>query len=424
MDLEGLARRLPKEEAYREIVRALELYKGPQEVNKELARAVIQEVENSRKAEVFDLARVEKVGAKAGESGLGSRGMGDHIIHSYILKMSEGTFEDAGLVDDILVSIDGIHSRLSYFPFFAGFHATKAAVRDIAVKGAKPLGVLVDVHLADDADIAYLFDFEAGVTAVTRILGIKVLAGSTLRIGGDLVIGERISGGVGAVGRLVNKSFMRVNARRGDYLVMTEGKGGGTITATAIFNGMPEVAMRTIAVDEVVSATRLVSSNVADKISMMTDVTNGGIRADAVEISEVTGLTVVLDVEKFVSLIDVEVRKMLENLQIDPLGLSIDSLLIATGDPDAVIEFLKGLNVRADVVGTLEPWKGYPLVDREGKKLEYPFRESPYTPVKKVIGNSTPFTVEELEERVRKAYEVSRSKADEVVKTLKARYGL
>ena len=424
MDLEGLARRLPKEEAYKEIVRALELYKGPREVNKELARAVIQEVENSRKAEVFDLARVEKVGAKAGESGLGSRGMGDHIIHNYILKMSEGSFEDAGLVDDIVVSIDGIHSRLSYFPFFAGFHATKAAVRDVVVKGAKPLGVLVDVHLADDADIAYLFDFQAGVTAVTRTLGIRVLAGSTLRIGGDLVIGERISGGIGAVGRLVTRSFMRVNARRGDYLVMTEGKGGGTISATAIFNGMPEVAMRTIAVDEVVSAMRLISSNVANEISMMTDVTNGGIRADAVEISEVTGLTVVLDVERFVSLIDTEVRKMLDNLQIDPLGLSIDSLLIATSDPDAVIEFLKGLNVRADVVGTLEPWKGYPLVDQEGKKLEYPFRESPYTPVKKVIGNSTPFTIEELEERVRRAYEASRSKADEVVKTLKARYGL
>lgn len=424
MDLEGLARVLPRDKALAEIVRALELYKGKRETNYVLAQAIVQEVENSRRAEEFGLMRVERVGARAGESGLGSRGMGDHIIHSYLLKMTGGEFEDAGIADDIVVSIDGIHSRLSYFPFFAGFHASKAAVRDIVVKGARPLGMLVDVHLADDADISYLFDFEAGVAAVAKTLGIRVLAGSTLRIGGDMVIGERISGGVGAIGRLVSKSLLRAKAKKGEYLVMTEGRGGGTITATAIFNGMPEVALKTVALDEVVAALRIIASPALSEISMMTDVTNGGIRADAVEISKSTGLSVVLDVDKFVGLIDADVRAMLEKLQIDPLGLSIDSILIATNEPDRVIQVLRGSGVRADVVGTLEEWKGYPIVDLSGRKLEYPFRESPYTPVKKVIGNSTPFTLEELEERVRRAYEASMKKVDEVVKTLKVRYSL
>ncbi|MGC9105354.1 MAG: AIR synthase related protein [Thermoprotei archaeon] len=419
MDLEGLARVLDEETARGLIGTLLRIYKGDNPLVPRLVETVIEEVRNSRKAESYHpLLRVEKVGAKAGESGLGSRGFGDHLIHSYVLKMSGGLFEDAGIVDDLVVSVDGIHSRLSYFPFFAGFHATRAALRDVAVKGAKPLGVLVDIHLADDADLSYLFEFEAGVLAVVKALNVRVLAGSTLRIGGDMVIGERISGGVGAVGKLVTRAFLRTNAKKGQHLVMTEGRGGGTITATAIFNGVPEVALRTITLSDVITAVR-VSESLSDKVTAMTDVTNGGIRADAVEISSSTGLSVVLDTERFLKLIDPVVAKMLEALNVDPLGLSIDSILMATDNPDDLINALKSFGVRSDVVGQLEEWKGSPLIDVSGRSLDYPFRESAYTPIKKVIGNYTPLSRQELEDRVAKAYELAMRKLKTVLKTLK-----
>ena len=422
MDLEGLARVLDESTAKRIIADLLKIYKGDSPPVRELPEAIVQEVKNSRKAESFELLRVHKVGAKAGESGLGSRGFGDHLIHKYLLQMSGGAFEDAGIVEDIIVSVDGIHSRLSYFPFFAGFHATRAAVRDITVKGARPLGVLVDVHLADDADLSYLFDFEAGVLTVVKAMGIKLLAGSTLRIGGDLVIGERVSGGVGAVGRLTTKHYLRINARKNHYLVMTEGRGGGTITATAIFNGMPEVALRTLTLSDVLTAMK-VAQDLGEYVHAMTDVTNGGIRADAVEISHSTGLSVVLNVEEFRKLIDPVVSRMLDELNIDPLGLSIDSILMATDKPDELVRELGKFGIRSGVVGYLDEWRGAPLVDVYGRPIEFPFRESAYTPVKKIIGNETPFTREELEDRVREAYRNAMTKLETVLKTLKVNEG-
>ncbi|MCQ4344336.1 MAG: AIR synthase, partial [Sulfolobales archaeon] len=111
MDLEGLARILDESTAKRIIADLLKMYKGDSPRVRELPEAILQEVKNSRKAESFEVLRVHKVGAKAGESGLGSRGFGDHLIHKYLLQMSGGAFEDAGIVEDIIVSVDGIHSR-------------------------------------------------------------------------------------------------------------------------------------------------------------------------------------------------------------------------------------------------------------------------------------------------------------------------
>ncbi|MCY0883232.1 MAG: AIR synthase related protein, partial [Acidianus infernus] len=272
VDLEGIARRLQKDEARKEIIKWLEFYKGKRDINERIADSIITEVENSKKASIYEPVLS---GIKAGDADLGSRGIGDHIIHQKILEIAgKKEFEDAGIADDIIASIDGIHSRLSYFPFLAGFHATKATLRDIMVKGAEPLGVIVDIHLADDADVSYLLDFEAGVTTVTDFLGIPILAGSTLRIGGDLVLGERISGGVGAIGKLKSKFFARHNVREGMKIVMTQVNCGGTISATAIYYGFPEVIEETLSLDELV-ACKIISNNPSIAESM-TDVTNGG----------------------------------------------------------------------------------------------------------------------------------------------------
>jgi len=53
------------------------------------------------------------------------------------------------------------------------------------VKGAYPLGLIVDIHLSDDSDVGMLIDFEAGVTSIGKALNVPILSGSTLRIGGD-----------------------------------------------------------------------------------------------------------------------------------------------------------------------------------------------------------------------------------------------
>lgn len=417
MDLEGIARRLDDKEAERTILYWLEFYKGKRSINEILTREIIREVKNSRKFKKYEPILS---GIKAGEAGLGSRGIGDHIIHQKLFQISNKSegFEDAGIVGNIAIAIDGIHSRLSYFPYLAGFYATKAALRDIMVKGAKPLGVIVDIHLSDDTDVSYLFDFESGVTTVTDFLGIKVLAGSTLRIGGDMVIGERISGGIGAIGIIEGKPLFRKNVKEGMKIIMTEGNGGGTIATTAIFNGYDD--------DDVIAETLKLSDLLAcqialenkDKIYAMTDVTNGGIRMDAIEISKSADVTFVIDIEKFLKLINPKILKMLDKFEIDPLGISVDSILIFS-DNDIIIDRLKEKGIRADIIGEVKKYTGYPILSSDGKKIEPKFRESPYTPIKKVIGNYSPYSIQELEERLSEAVISSINKKKEVLKNLK-----
>jgi len=421
MDLEGIVRKLINEGNIKgKIKEFMSIYKSESKIHSEkFIEALILEVKNSLKAS-GELFQFPQTGLKAGEVGLGSRGVGDNIIHEALFKISNrslSTFDDAGVRDNIVVSIDGIHSRLSYFPYLAGFHVTKATLRDIMVKGAEPLGIIVDIHLSDDSDIGMLLDFEAGVSTVAEALNVPILAGSTLRIGGDLVIGERISGAVGSIGIIKGKFLSRSNIEVGDKIVMTEGNGGGTITTTAIYNGMPDVALETISIKELLACKVLI--NLKDKINAMTDVTNGGIRLDALEISKIKKYSLVIDEEKFLSLINSKVRKMLEELEIDPYGISIDSILIFTKYEEEIVRVLESNGIIASVIGEVVEFKESPILLSNGKPLQPKFRESPYTPIKKVIGNYSPYTLDEIKRRLEIGINYVMNKKAKVLKNLK-----
>jgi len=420
MDLEGIARKLypNKDEIKRKLLEEIEFYKGKDYPLKEkVIEAIIKEVSNSINAK-GDILEYPRSNIKAGEAGLGSRGIGDHIIHNKILEIAGlQSYEDARINQGIVAAIDGIHSRLSYFPFLAGFHATKAALRDIMVKGAEPVGVIVDIHLSDDSDVGMLFDFEAGVSTITNALNIPILAGSTLRIGGDMVIGERISGGIGAIGLLKGKYFSRGNVSEGQYIVMTEGSGGGTITTTAIYNQYYDIVNETLSIKDLLTC-KIIAQELSDEVSSVTDVTNGGIRSSALEIAE-NQLTFRIDKSKFLSLINQKVLNMLESLKIDPFGISIDSILIFTSNPERVKEKLVLRGIKAEIVGQVLGYQGYPIIDENGNSLKPMFRESPYTPIKQVIGNYSPYSESTLENQLKIAAELAKAKKEKVLKTLK-----
>ncbi|MCY0850859.1 AIR synthase related protein [Sulfuracidifex metallicus] len=422
MDLEGIARKLisSHEDARKKLIEELRFYKDETYPVDKVASAIVQEVSQSLKADRFTYV---KTGIKAGDSGLGSRGIGDHIIHQALFEISGrplSSFDDAGIEDDVIVSVDGIHSRLGYFPFLAGFHATRATLRDIMVKGGKPLGVIVDIHLSDDSDIGMLTDFEAGVSTVTDFMGIKILSGSTLRIGGDMVIGERISGGIASVGKIGKKRFLRTNVSEGQYVVMTEGNGGGTIATTAIFHGMPEIVDSTLNLKDLLACKVL--DRVPDKVDSVTDVTNGGIRSISSEINAGRNegkVTLKINIAKFKALINSKVKNMLYQLNIDPLGLSIDSILFFTRFPDQIIDSLREERITADVIGTVDKYNGHDIISEDGVPLEENFRESPYTPLKKVIGNWSPYSLREIRNKVNEAVKESMRKKEETLKNLK-----
>jgi len=272
MDLEGFTRRriikgIPEKDIITELSKAIKEFKNwDKEKREEFSKAVLDEV--SKTLDVGDpflksLVEYRKANVNMGEFGVGSRGEGDFFIHREIAKIigktgaviDPGEQDDAGVVKTgdrggyVTVAVDGMHSRLSDFPFLAGFHATRAALRDIYVMGSRPIAIISDLHLADDGDVSKLFDFTAGVSAVSRLTNAPVIAGSTLRIGGDMVFGDRLVSAVAAVGTSTQRPKARKDAEKGDVILMTEGSGGGTITTIALYGGHHGVVKETLNVD-------------------------------------------------------------------------------------------------------------------------------------------------------------------------------
>ncbi|MCU0637968.1 MAG: AIR synthase-related protein [Methanothrix sp.] len=415
MDLEGFAKRgLSREDPQTQsklISLNREVKRIPEDRAFVLARAVMEEAKATLhpRGDVFSL---ESVGVSMGDFGVGSRGSGDFYTHTKIAEVigRTGAVVDSGQLDDsgvvraegkfITVTVDGMHSRLSDYPFLAGFHVTRAALRDVYVMGARPVALLSDIHLADDGDVSKLFDHIAGIAAVSELIGVPLITGSTLRIGGDMVIGDRLTGCVGAVG--VSDSLTpRKSARPGDVIMMTEGAGGGTVCAAALYYGRHEVVDETLNIKFLEASEALLKEDLT--IHAMTDVTNGGIRGDAKEISYTAGVKLTFEEEKMRHLVNPRVLEMLDCLEIDYLGVSIDALLIIAPPEmaDPIARTIRGAGVAIDQIGIVEEGQGA-MLQMDGKVSDFSprFREAAYTPIKKAVGQDAMRDVVEMKAKV------------------------
>ncbi|MFH0967631.1 MAG: AIR synthase-related protein [Methanobacteriota archaeon] len=405
MDVEGYVRRNMKAgRADADIVRdlssrILEIKKVSPEYANQFAHAVLTEVKNTSDLP-GDLLNCTPAGVAMGEFGVGSRGIGDFYAHRKIAEIIGKTganvgvdeMDDAGVVEAggqfIVCTVDGMHSRLSDFPYLAGFHVTRATLRDCYVMGARPVMLFSDIHVADDGDVAKIFDYTAGITTVGEVMDVPLVAGSTLRIGGDMVIGERMTGCVGCVG-VADHITARREAKPGDILLMTEGAGGGTIATTALYYGYPEIVDKTINLQFLKGANAILKSDVLPSIHAMTDVTNGGLRGDIFEMAETAQSRFVVEEEQVLGLVEPTVRGMLENLEIDPLGVSLDSMLIVAPENaiPGIKRILEDTGVRTAEIGCVEEGKAEPILIRDGARMEFRprFREAAYTPLKKLV---------------------------------------
>ncbi len=415
MDLEGFAKRGLRRgdpEIEKKLVSLIREVKDiPESRAEALALAVIQESQATLnpRGDVFAL---EPVGVSMGDFGVGSRGSGDFYIHTKIAEVigRTGAVVDSSELDDsgvvkaggqyIVVTVDGMHSRLSDYPFLAGFHVTRAALRDIYVMGARPVALLSDIHLADDGDVSKLFDHIAGIATVSELIGVPLITGSTLRIGGDMVIGDRLTGCVGAVG-VSDRLTPRKDARPGDVIMMTEGAGGGTVCAAALYYGWHDVVDETLNIKFLEASEALIKKNLT--IHAMTDVTNGGIRGDAKEIAYTAGVKLVFEEARMRGLVNPRVKDMLDALEIDYLGVSIDALLIIAPNDEAreIAKTIRGAGVAVEEIGQVEEGRGAELhIDGKATDFAPRFRESAYTPIKKAVGQDAHRNVEEMRSRV------------------------
>ena len=437
MDLEGYTKNLTRKRVNRKeikekvVERILEFKDLGREKAEELAEAILNESEATLDIE-DEFIGYEKSGVNMGEFGVGSRGMGDFYVHEKISEVIgrtsaeiDSTFlDDSGAVREdgsyIVVSVDGMHSRLSDFPFLAGFHVTRATLRDIYVMGARPIALLSDIHLADDGDVTKIFDHIAGISSVSEVMGVPLITGSTLRIGGDMVIGDRMTGCVGAVG-IAEDLTARIDAEPGDVILMTEGAGGGTISTAALYYDERDVVTETLNVKFLKACDALIESGIVKKIHAMTDITNGGLRGDANEIAKVAGVKLVFYEKKIRDLVNKKVFDMLERHKIDYLGVSLDSLLIICPE-DAVLGVKKVLNgkIKIDEIGRVEEGEGSEIViDEEREEFVPKFRESPYTPVKKIVGEYSKNS-DMMREKVRIAADRAIKKKEKMIGILRS----
>ncbi len=366
MDLEDLFVLLDREEAYSLALFILSRLKG-WKLEKSLNFLRLVELD----VNMFSRSpwKYEKVGTRAGESGLGSRGLGDFLVHKSITSSASINMDDAG-GEEIVVAVDGFHSRLNQVPLLMSFHATRAALRDVMVSGGEPLYTLIDLHLADDADLGKLVDLMAGALVASEAVGARLVGGSTLRIGGDLVLGERVCGGAFAVGRRV-RNWRRM-PKPGLRLVATIGKGGGTAAAFAITHGYEKLVDLTINVD---FANEIRKVRDLKCVHFAFDWTNGGILLDAFEMSEK------IRVELFETVYDAvhpKLKEALEKEGIDALAFSTDSIVFATDCENEVLKRINGV-----VIGELKEGTGVFL---EGREIRPRGREEAYTHAKKAIG--------------------------------------
>ena len=459
-DLEGLTRNLlQKGYSDKDIVeRLIQSYQDFKEINNvqasKYAKAVLEEckvseVKTIKDAYIKELLNINRANVSVGKQGVGCRGAGDFFVHKLIAELSETnkkpflapkSLDDAGAVklsnitgfkgikfghnDLIIVSkMEGIHSRLSDYPFVCGFHVARAALRDLFVKGAKPISIMVDVHLGDDADVGKLFDFMAGISAIAELTNVPITAGSTLRIGGDMVIGNRFVGGIAAVGLAEGKILARRNIKIGDKILMTEGAGGGTITTTAIYSGNHEVVKETMNIKFLNACEVILNSDYLREITAMCDVTNGGLRGDLYEINYEANCGVTIYEDKVRDLVNQNVLKLLEKVGVDYLGVSLDALLIYCSENASkkIIEDLKKIHIKCNEIGYVDDSNQVSMIFKdEGKKDILPrFRESAYTKIKQEIGEDTPDSLKEMENNIEKAALEALKKRSRIIEYIK-----
>ncbi len=456
MDLEGLTRKLmDKGFSEQQILRKLvEAYKDHKDIDdmsaQNYAKAILEECQKSDLNSISDpflrkLLEINKAQVTIGKQGVGCRGAGDFFVHKLITELSEtdkkaylspSSLDDAGAVrlrditdfqgkqynrDDLIIvsKMEGIHSRLSDFPFICGFHVTRACLRDLYVKGAKPISIMIDAHLGDDADVGKLFDFMAGVSTISELTDVPITAGSTLRIGGDMVIGNRFVGGISAVGLTNKRLLARKNIKSGDKILMTEGAGGGTITTTAIYSGNHEVVQETMNIKFLEACETLLKAEYLEEIHAMCDVTNGGLRGDLYEINYEAKCGVIISEQKVRKLVNSKVLDLLEKVGVDYLGVSLDALLIycSPSTSDRIISDLKKKNIACLEIGQVDDSMKVSITFGDEKKNILPrFRESAYTKIKQEIGEYPPDAIKLMEEKVELAASMALKKRKDIIK--------
>lgn len=279
-----------------------------------------------------------------------------------------GIGEDAAIVDFgdrvLVVHTDPITEAVERI----GWLAVNITCNDVAVRGAKPLWLLVTILLPEGYSEDLLDEITRDIDEAAKNLNVMIVGGhteETPRLDRPMLI-------VTAIGMASKKTLVTTSGSRpGDLVLMTKTAG---LEGTAIIARDFRKLLLEKGVDEEVikrASDMLWNISVVKEASLlawlgatsMHDPTEGGVLGGLVEMSLASNNAFKIYADRIP--VAEETRIIAEKLGIDPLKLISSGVLLATIPRDKVkeaIELLRDIGVNASIIGEVVEGKGVYLI--------------------------------------------------------------
>lgn len=254
--------------------------------------------------------------------------------------------------------------------FFPGGDIGKIAmagtINDLAVMGAKPLGISLSIVIEEGFPKADLMKIISSIDKVSREAGVPVVTGDTKVTGkGKIDKIEITTSGIGIAEKIISNN----GAKAGDLIIVSGYLGEHAVALlSSRFNYKTKIKSDSKPLNKELE-------KVGKYLNACKDPTRGGLAANIVEMAGKSGVSVILD-EK-----DLPYKKetiaVSELLGIDISSLASEGRFIAAVSPknlSGVLKLLKNFNKDAKVIGRASQGKGVYLKTKLGslRPIEMP----------------------------------------------------
>lgn len=317
------------------------------------------------------------------------------IVLSRLPKLSENTLVGADIgADCAWINMGDRLMVISSDPITAGGMQSgtltvHVSCNDIAACGVRPSGILIDIVAPSSATEDDISEIVSQASREAEKLGVDIVGGHT-EVSDSVNTFVVISTAFGIVDK--NHPIPRGKARAGDKLIQTKKCAieGSYIAATehrskltakvsseyieeaASYNSLISVVNEGSAAGSLVASSEEKNDHgyYYGAASLMHDITEGGVLGAAYEMAHYSGLGVKV-FEGNIPISEAS-KQICSALDIDPYRLiSSGSLLIASSEPDRVIEAIKNAGVDACVIGEFtDASEGYKITDKDGRSIE------------------------------------------------------
>jgi hydrogenase expression/formation protein HypE len=251
---------------------------------------------------------------------------------------------------ELMVTTDGFTVQPLEFPGGnIGSLAVHGTVNDLAVSGAKPHYLTLNVFLEEGLEIALLRRVVDALAVAARDCGVAVVAGDTKVVGrGDCDGIYLATTGIGFRPRGRRYALDRI--RTGDRILVSGSVGDH---GTAVLLAREQFGLRGDLRSDASSVLPLTQALAAiDGLRFMRDPTRGGLATVTHEIARATGLGLRLDEARIP--VNESVQSVCELLGFDPLYLACEGRVVALVGADAAdtaLDLLRPLAPEAAIIG-------------------------------------------------------------------------